>query len=220
MAKRGYLLCALACLAATFIAASAGASHKRHIKKRAIRSRPAAAKPAPRASLRAPMPVEGDGRITIFRPDKGEKETFVYRDGKGRLDIHELDRIAHFFRCRLTNESHEIDPELISILDSISDGFGGGTVKLISGYRSPERNELMRRQGRHVAKDSLHMRGMAADIEIEGVSPAEIRNLAYLMKRGGVGYYGSRSFVHVDTGPLRTWGWRPPTSSKTAVADK
>ena len=162
----------------------------------------------------------GDGTITLYRPDKNERATFAYLDGKGRLDIRVLDQIARFFRCRLTDEQHDISPELIRTLDAISDRFGGREVEIISGYRSPTRNALMRRQGRHVAKNSLHMQGMAADIEIAGVAPAAIRDAAYGMRRGGVGYYGSRSFVHVDAGPLRAWGWRPPTSSRTAAAAK
>lgn len=164
--------------------------------------------------------ADGDGTITLYRPDKNERATFAYLDTKGRLDIHTLDRIAHFFRCRLTDEQHDIAPELIRTIDAISDRFGGKEIQIISGYRSPTRNGLMRLQGRRVAKNSLHMVGMAADIVIEGVAPAAIRDAAYGMQRGGVGYYGSRSFVHVDAGPLRTWGWKPPTSSRTAAAAK
>lgn len=162
----------------------------------------------------------GDGTLTLYRPDKNERQTFVYRDKKGRLDVRVLEKINHFFRCRLTDEVHDVDPELVILLDRISDHFGGKQVDIISGYRSPTRNALMRRQGRRVARDSLHLRGMAADIEIAGVTPAEIRNFAYGLKEGGVGYYGRRSFVHLDTGSLRTWGWRPSTSSRTAAASK
>lgn len=162
----------------------------------------------------------GDGTVTLYRPDKNERGTFTYRDKKGSLDARGLEKVAHFFRCRLTDEVHPIDPDLVATLDMISDRFGGKEVEIISGYRSPTRNALMRRQGRRVAKDSLHMRGSAADIVIKGVSPAEIRNFAYSLKRGGVGYYGGRSFVHVDSGPLRTWGWRPPTDRRTAAAVK
>lgn len=162
----------------------------------------------------------GDGTITLYRPDKNEREAFSYLDQAGRLDIHVLERIRHFFRCRLTEEEHDIDPELVVALDGISDRFGGKEVRIISGYRSPTRNALMRRQGRHVAKDSLHLRGRAADIEIDGIAPAALRDVAYALQGGGVGYYGSRSFVHVDTGALRTWGWKPPASSRTAAATK
>lgn len=161
-----------------------------------------------------------DGTITLYRPDKNERQTFVYRDKKGRLDVRALDKVNRFFRCRLTEEIYDIDPQLVVLLDRISDHFSGRQIDVISGYRSPTRNALMRRQGRRVARDSLHLRGMAADIEIAGVAPAEIRNFAYALKDGGVGYYGCRSFVHVDTGAIRTWGWRPPVSARTAAASK
>lgn len=173
------------------------------------------------AQRRAPAPEgKADGTITLFRPDKNERGTFAYRDREGRLDVRVLEKINRFFRCRLTDEVHEIDPQLIVALDRISDHFGGKEVEIISSYRSPTRNALMRRQGRRVAKNSLHMRGKAADIEIRGVSAEEIRNFAYALKEGGVGYYGKHSFVHVDTGALRTWGWKPPASPRTAAASK
>ena len=163
---------------------------------------------------------QGDGKLTLYRPDKGERESFVYRDAKGRLDARELEKIARFFRCRLTGEIHDMDAELIETLDIISDRFGGKEVEIISGYRSPERNALMRKKSRRVAKDSLHMRGRAADIVIKGVPAAAIRDFAYSLMRGGVGYYGSRSFVHIDNGPMRAWGWRPAVHSRTSSAVK
>jgi len=174
-----------------------------------------AAKPKPQS-----YEPRGDGKLTLYRPDKGERESFVYRDSKGRLSAQELDKIARFFRCRLTGEVHDIDAELIETLDIVSDRFGGKEVEIISGYRSPTRNALMRRKSKRVAKDSLHMRGRAADIVIRGVPAAAIRDFAYSLMKGGVGYYGSRSFVHIDSGPMRAWGWRPPAHGRTSAAVK
>jgi len=152
----------------------------------------------------------GDGIVTLYRPDKDEGVTFAYRDEEGAYDQDALAEIAHFFRCRLTDEEHEIDPELIELLDAIEDHFDAPQVQVISGYRSPLRNSIMSARNRRVAKKSLHTEGMAADIKIAGVSNSLIRNFAYRLGRGGVGYYGQKSFVHVDTGPLRAWGWMPP----------
>lgn len=160
----------------------------------------------------------GDGVVTLYRPDEDERQTFRYRNAEGKVDPAAMAEIRHFFRCRLTAEEHEVDPVLIETLDVISDRFGGQEVRIISGYRSPTRNALMRKQGRRVAKNSLHMKGMAADIEIEGISPVAIRDESYALRRGGVGYYGRNTFVHVDTGELRTWGWRPGPPSGKALA--
>ncbi len=152
----------------------------------------------------------GDGIVTLYRPDKDEGSTFVYRDEEGAYDKDALAEIAHFFRCRLTGEEREISPELIELLDALEDHFDAPEIQVISGYRSPLRNSIMSARNRRVAKKSLHTEGMAADIKIAGISNSRIRNFAYRLGRGGVGYYGQRSFVHVETGPVRAWGWMPP----------
>lgn len=160
----------------------------------------------------------GDGTISLFRPVKNERATFRYRTSDGSYDQAVLDEIAHFFRCRLTDQVHPIDPELIEILDAIEDRFSGHEVRLISAYRSPTRNNIMRASGRRVARQSYHMDGMAADIEVAGISNWKVRDFAYSLGRGGVGYYRGRPFVHVDIGPLRTWGWRPPSPGRARPA--
>lgn len=166
--------------------------------------------------------LRGDGTLALYRPDKNERMTVKYRSKDGIYSGAALDDIAYFFRCRLTNEVHPIDPDLIETLDSIEDHFGRREISLISTYRSPLRNSIMRRQGRRVARQSLHMFGRAADIEVRGVPSPVVRNFAYSLKQGGVGYYGRRRFVHVDTGPIRTWGWAPSGTArgKPAVANK
>ena len=80
-------------------------------------------------------------------------------------------------------------------------------VHIISGYRSPETNELLRRTGGGgVAKHSLHMDGIAIDIRIPGRDLASVRDAALSLQRGGVGFYAKEGFVHVDTGRVRRWG--------------
>jgi len=170
-----------------------------------------------------PEPLRGDGKLTLFRPVKGERMTFTYRDHDGLYVDEALDGIAHIFRCRLTDEVHPIDTELIEMLDAIEDHFGAQEVRLISAYRSPTRNALMRRQGRRVAKKSLHMEGRAADIEVPGASRYEVRDFAYALKQGGVGFYRNRPFIHIDTGDLRTWGFKPKAAgvrTKPAMSHK
>lgn len=164
-------------------------------------------------------PLE-DASITIYRPDLNERETFVYRDARGQINQAAMEGIAKIFRCKLTGEVHPIDIELIEILDQIEHHFGIGEIKLISPYRSPLRNALMKKQGRGVAKNSLHMFGKAADIEIAGVSTTQIRDYAYSLHKGGVGFYGKNTFVHVDSGSLRTWGWKAPATTKNGLAKK
>lgn len=165
--------------------------------------------------------LRGDGQVTIYRPDKDERATIRYRDAKGRYLPEGFDRIASIFRCRLTEQEHAIDAELIEILDAIQDHFDAAEVRLISPYRSPERNALMRRQGRRVARDSLHMRGMAADIELPGVSRQALRDYAFALHQGGVGFYRRSGFVHIDSGEPRAWGFKPRLSrTRPATAQK
>lgn len=156
----------------------------------------------------------GDGKLDLFRPVTNERASFKYRNEDGSYDAIVMDKIAHFFRCRMTGQTHPIDPQLIERLDSIEDHFEGHSIKLVSAYRSPTRNSVMRRSGRRVANNSLHMSGMAADIEIVGVPSYKVRNFAYSLGAGGVGYYRRRSFVHVDIGQTRTWGWNPAPSRR------
>ena len=77
--------------------------------------------------------------------------------------------------------------------------------EIISGYRSPESNAKMAAASRGVAKHSLHMQGRAIDMRLQGCSCADLRDLALAAARGGVGYYRSSNFVHIDTGRFRTW---------------
>lgn len=162
--------------------------------------------------------LRGDGTLTLFRPVKNERKTFAYRNESGEYDAAVLEDIAQFFRCRMTSEINPIDPTLIELLDAIEDHFDGREVRLISAYRSPTRNGIMKRRGRRVARRSYHMFGRAADIEVSGIAPYRVRNFAYSLKQGGIGYYRRRPFIHVDTGPLRTWGWMPPATLRRRPA--
>ena len=162
--------------------------------------------------------ITGDGKITLFRPVTNERASFNYRNKDGSYDAVTMDKIAYFFRCRMTGQTHPIDPQLIEILDSIEDHFEGHTIRLVSAYRSPTRNGIMRKSGQRVANNSLHMSGMAADIDVVGVPSYKVRNFAYSLDAGGVGYYRHRSFVHVDIGQPRTWGWKPAPNRRTRPA--
>jgi uncharacterized protein YcbK (DUF882 family) len=165
-----------------------------------------------------PRGLRGDGTITLFRPVKNARETFRYRNPDGSYSPAAMDAIAYFFRCRMTDEEENIDPGLIEILDALEDHFGAAEIRLISAYRSPARNNAMRSRSGRVARESYHMRGMAADIEIPGIATTSARDFAFFLNQGGVGYYSGRSFIHVDTGPQRTWGFKPHTRSRTMPA--
>jgi len=117
--------------------------------------------------------------------------------------VRKLNRFLRDFR---TGETHPIDPHLLDILDRIRKLSGSkGTYEVISGYRSPATNEMLRHNSNGVAKKSLHMQGRAIDIRLTDLSTCDLRDVACSLRKGGVGYYPKSDFVHIDTGRVRTW---------------
>jgi uncharacterized protein YcbK (DUF882 family) len=78
-------------------------------------------------------------------------------------------------------------------------------VHVISGYRSPQTNALLRERSSGVARHSLHLEGRAIDVRLAGSRLRELADRALGLSRGGVGYYDKSDFVHLDTGAFRTW---------------
>lgn len=125
----------------------------------------------------------------------------------GRYVTETLNDINRIFRDHRTGDIHEMDPKLTHILYGIRRHTGSDQAfNIISGYRSPKSNNMLRNKSSGVAKKSYHMLGQAVDINLEGVSVNNVRKAALAMDAtGGVGAYGSSGFVHIDTGPRRTW---------------
>lgn len=146
--------------------------------------------------------------LSFFNTHTGERLKTTYCcDGKYQPDA--LNQLNHILRDFRANEVKPIDPALFDLLHELS-----GTLEtdqpfhIISGYRSPNTNTLLRqRGGTHtgVASRSLHMVGKAIDIRIPGVKLDHLRGAARSLKLGGVGYYPASNFVHVDTGRVRIW---------------
>jgi len=78
--------------------------------------------------------------------------------------------------------------------------------QLLSGYRSPRTNAMLRSRSRGVAKNSLHMKGMAADLRLNSRSVSQVARAGLACNSGGVGKYSRSNFVHMDCGVVRTWG--------------
>ncbi len=127
-----------------------------------------------------------------------------YRDGAYVPQaLEELNRFLFDFR---TGDVVEMDPALFDILHSLQKATGStGTFEVISAYRSPETNEMLRRRGSGVAKHSQHLLGKAIDVRLTDVDTNILRDIALSMESGGVGYYSRSNFIHVDTGRVRRW---------------
>lgn len=117
-----------------------------------------------------------------------------------------INKINRFLRDHRTGESYPIDLQLLEMLGVVQKRLGHqGTFEVISGYRSPKTNSMLRRQSSGVARKSLHMQGRAIDVRLRGVPTRELRDIARKAQFGGVGYYADSDFVHLDTGRVRFW---------------
>ncbi len=117
-------------------------------------------------------------------------------------------RVADFLRCRVTGDTHRMDPTPIRVAASIAETFEAREVLVVSGYRSARFNEQLRKKGHEVARRSQHILGRALDFRIPGVPARLVRERAEAIHVGGIGYYADSDFVHVDTGPNRRWRGR------------
>ncbi len=103
-------------------------------------------------------------------------------------------------------EMTRIDVKLINLLYEIQQQLGSDhQFNIVSGYRSKQTNEALRKTHEGVAKNSFHIKGKAVDIYVPNVPLRKLKDIALGMQKGGVGYYPSSHFVHVDVGPVRSW---------------
>jgi uncharacterized protein YcbK (DUF882 family) len=136
-----------------------------------------------------------------------ERLTLTYRKGE-HYQRSALTRLNQFLRDFRTGDITTIDPKLFDLLFDLKQAIGhnDGVFEIVSGYRSPRTNDMLRRTSGGVAKRSLHMSGQAIDIRLSETPTRRVRDAARQLARGGVGYYSRSDFVHLDTGNVRTWG--------------
>ncbi len=132
-----------------------------------------------------------------------------HRDGE--FDQNAVKQLNIFLRDHRQNEAMMMDPMLFMQLWAIRETITQSTAKspaihIISGYRTPKTNQMLREKSGGVAKNSYHMLGRAIDFRIPGVSTRSVRDIARTFEAGGVGYYAGSDFVHIDTGEIRHWG--------------
>ena len=126
--------------------------------------------------------------------------------GDGSYLTGNLSRVESFLRDFRTGERHAIDPALLDQLHLLQMATGStAPFQVISGYRSPQTNAALRASGGGQASRSLHMQGRAIDVRLADVRSSVLRDAALELGLGGVGFYPTQDFVHVDTGPVRHW---------------
>lgn len=117
-----------------------------------------------------------------------------------------LRRINYILRDHRTAKIETIDTRLLDLLQGINTQIAAKEpFHVISGYRSPETNALLRKRSGAVARQSYHTLGKAVDISVPGYSLSRLKDVAQNLKQGGVGYYPNNDFIHVDVGPVRYW---------------
>jgi uncharacterized protein YcbK (DUF882 family) len=148
-------------------------------------------------------------RLLIQNPHTDESFADVYWS-RGQYVEPALRRIDWVMRDFHRDAVEPIDPSLLDLLHRLAKAVEAeNPVRILSGYRTPETNRLLRGEGFSTAKNSQHLYGKAADISIEGVRLRDLRRAALDQEAGGVGLYPRDGFVHVDVGPVRTWAWPP-----------
>lgn len=144
-------------------------------------------------------------RLSFYHTHTGKSLEVTYAVG-GEYVESALLEINAFLSDFRTGDVKEMDAELLDVIYDVRASLSSSeTFEVISAYRSPKTNELLRSQSGGVARNSQHLLGKAIDVRLRGVDTAELRDAAIALQRGGVGYYEKSDFVHMDTGRVRRW---------------
>jgi uncharacterized protein YcbK (DUF882 family) len=156
------------------------------------------------------MPVTSapEYRLRFYHTHTNQRLDIVYRRGDTYIP-EALDQLDYYLRDYRTGDVKHFDPRLFDLLHDLTASVGdsAGEINVVCGYRTPKTNEFLRTRSAHtgVAVHSMHMQAEAIDIRLPGIPTAELRDAALNLHRGGVGYYRSSDFVHVDVGRVRHW---------------
>lgn len=152
--------------------------------------------------------ANGDTRtISLHHTHRDDDLTVTFKRN-GRYDEGALAKINHFLRDWRNDKETAMDPHLFDILWEVQREAGAKEpVHIVSAYRSPETNSMLRRRSRGVARFSQHMNGKAIDFFIPDANLSDLRVAGLRLQRGGVGFYPTSGspFVHMDTGSVRMW---------------
>jgi len=148
---------------------------------------------------------KGERDLRFYHTHTGESLRVVYWED-GKYLSESLTEVNHLLRDFRTNEVKPITPALLDLLNRVQKKLGTREpFHVISAYRSPETNKTLHTQTSGVANHSLHMDGLAIDVRVPGRDLRQLRQIAMAQKAGGVGYYPSSQFVHLDVGRVRHW---------------
>lgn len=145
-------------------------------------------------------------RVRLYSGRTGESiDTIYWVEGEYIPEV--LSEINHFMRDWRNSKTVKMDPRNFDVMAAAHRLMDvNEPYMLLSGYRSPETNAMLRSKSKGVAKNSLHMKGQAADLRLKSRSVGQMARAAQACSGGGVGTYSRSNFVHMDCGPVRSWG--------------
>ncbi len=157
------------------------------------------------ALAKTAQPATGERVLRLYNTHTGEKlKSTFWAEGEFIPDA--MKDINKVLRDHRNNKVAQMDPELLLLLTQLNDRLENNReLHIISGYRSPESNAKLHAASGGVAKRSLHMDAKAIDIRLPGKDLKMLHKAAMSLTGGGVGYYASSQFVHMDTGRVRYW---------------
>ena len=145
-------------------------------------------------------------RIRMYSGRTGERIDMIYWI-EGEYIKDAVKEVNYFMRDWRTDGVKSIDLRTIDIMAAAHNLLDvNEPYMLLSGYRSPQTNAMLRSRSGGVAKNSLHMRGQAADLRLASRSVSQMAKAAIACRGGGVGKYSGSNFVHMDCGVVRSWG--------------
>jgi uncharacterized protein YcbK (DUF882 family) len=145
-------------------------------------------------------------RLKMYSGRTGENIDTIYWI-EGNYIPEAMTEVNRFFRDWRNGQTHQIDTRTIDIAAATQNLLDSNQpYTLISGYRSPQTNAMLRSNSSGVARNSLHLQGQAADLRMQGRSVRQMARAAASCNAGGVGRYSGSNFIHVDCGAVRSWG--------------
>ena len=145
-------------------------------------------------------------RLKMYSARTGEKIDMIYWI-EGDYIKDAVKELTYFMRDWRTNDIKNIDMRTMDIMAASHNLLDvSEPYMLLSGYRSPQTNAMLRARSKGVAKNSLHLKGQAADLRLASRSVSQMARAASSCHAGGVGRYSGSNFVHMDCGPVRSWG--------------
>ncbi len=161
-----------------------------------------ASRPA-RARRRSPRPVGAPPPRLVNLYNTWTHEHLAVAAEKPAVPLPVVDR---FLRCHFTNQPTDMADQLLGTVIAAANHFSADSIEVVSGFRHPKYNLMLRKKGHEVARDSQHTHGTAIDFRLPGVATDVLHRWAIGRRLGGVGLYKDSGFIHMDTEPIRTWG--------------